>query len=42
MVWEIAFLNAERHKDRRIWVDFVGGEALLSFPIFAEASRFHR
>ena len=29
---EIAFLNAEKHKDRRIWVDFVGGEALLSFP----------
>lgn len=29
---EIAFLNAEKHKDRRLWVDFVGGEALLSFP----------
>ena len=29
---EIAFLNAKKHKDRRLWVDFVGGEALLSFP----------
>ncbi len=28
---EIAFLNVEKHKDRRLWVDFVGGEALLSF-----------
>lgn len=27
---EIAFLNAENHRDRRLWVDFVGGEALLS------------
>lgn len=30
---EIAFLNVEKHKDRRLWVDFVGGEALLSFPL---------
>ena len=22
---EIAFLNVEKHKDRRLWVDFVGG-----------------
>ena len=27
---EIAFLNAENHRDRRLWLDFVGGEALLS------------
>ena len=30
---EIAFLNVEKHKDRRLWVDFVGGEALLSFNL---------
>lgn len=30
---EIAFLNAEKHKDRKLWVDFVGGEALMSFPV---------
>lgn len=28
---EIAFLNAKRHSDHRVWVDFVGGETLLSF-----------
>ena len=28
---EIAFLNVEKHKDKRLWVDFVGGEALISF-----------
>lgn len=28
---EIAFLNAKRHPDHRVWVDFVGGETLLSF-----------
>ncbi len=28
---EIAFLNAAKHKDKRLWVDFVGGEALISF-----------
>ena len=28
---EIAFVNAEKHKDRRLWIDFVGGEAFLSF-----------
>ena len=34
---EIAFLNVERHRDRRLWVDFVGGEALLS--AYCEAKR---
>lgn len=33
---EIAFLNVERHRDRRLWVDFVGGEALLSFPFLKQ------
>ena len=33
---EIAFLNAENHRDRRLWVDFVGGEALLSFPFLKQ------
>ena len=28
---EIAFLNAKRHPDHRVWVDFVGLETLLSF-----------
>ena len=28
---EIAFLNAENHRDRRLWVDFVGGEALFAY-----------
>lgn len=37
---EIAFLNAERHKDRRIWVDFVGGEALLSFQFLQKLVDF--
>ena len=32
----IAFLNVERHRDRRLWVDFVGGEALLSFPFLKQ------
>ena len=27
---EIAFLNVEKHRDRRLWVDFVGGEAFLN------------
>ena len=30
---EIAFLNVEKHRDRRLWVDFVGGEAFLSFQL---------
>lgn len=33
---EIAFLNVEKHKDRRLWVDFVGGEALLSFSFLKQ------
>lgn len=37
---EIAFLNAEKHKDRRLWVDFVGGEALLSFPFLQKLVEF--
>lgn len=30
---EIAFLNVEKHKDKSLWVDFVGGEALISFAL---------
>ncbi|MDC7291542.1 radical SAM protein [Blautia schinkii] len=33
---EIAFLNVEKHRDRRLWVDFVGGEALLSFSFIKQ------
>lgn len=37
---EIAFLNAVKHKDRHLWVDFVGGEALLSFGLLQELSNY--
>lgn len=37
---EIAFLNVERHKDRRLWVDFVGGEALISFMFLQRLTDF--
>lgn len=37
---EIAFMNAEHHRDRRIWVDFVGGETLISFGIIKELSEY--
>lgn len=37
---EIAFLNVEKHKDRRLWVDFVGGEALLSFKYLQYLTNF--
>lgn len=33
---EIALLNVEKHRDRRLWVDFVGGEAFLSFPLLQD------
>ena len=36
---EIAFLNVEKHKDKSLWVDFVGGEALISFALFTEIGR---
>lgn len=37
---EIAFINTEHHRDRRLWVDFVGGEALISFEIIKELSEY--
>lgn len=37
---EIAFLNTRRHRDRRLWVDFVGGETLMSFGIIKELSEY--
>ena len=37
---EIAFLNAVKHKDRRLWVDFVGGEALLSFSFLKQLVKY--
>ena len=37
---EIAFLNVEKHKDRRLWVDFVGGEALISFVFLQHLTDF--
>lgn len=35
---EIAFLNVEKHKDKRLWVDFVGGEALISLHFYGNWS----
>lgn len=37
---EIAFLNTNHHRDRRLWVDFVGGETLMSFGIIKELSEY--
>lgn len=37
---EIAFLNVEKHKDKRLWVDFVGGEALISFAFLKKLVRY--
>lgn len=37
---EIAFLNVEHHRDRRLWVDFVGGEALMSFGMLKTLSDY--
>ena len=39
---EIAFLNVEKHKDKRLWVDFVGGEALISFALLQKLSHVMR
>lgn len=37
---EIAFMNAQHHRDRRLWIDFVGGETLISFGIIKELSEY--
>lgn len=37
---EIAFVNAEKHKDRRLWIDFVGGEAFLSFLLLQNLAEY--
>ncbi len=37
---EIAFLNVEHHRDRRLWVDFVGGESLISFGMLKTLSDY--
>lgn len=37
---DIAFLNVEHHRDRRLWVDFVGGETLISFNMLKELSEY--
>lgn len=33
---EIAFEKAKFHKDRKIWFDFVGGEAFIDFPMIKD------
>jgi len=33
---DIAFKNGEVHKDRTLWVDFVGGESFLDFDMIKE------
>lgn len=35
---EIAFLNAQRHPDHMVWIDFVGGETLLSYEFIRKVS----
>lgn len=30
---DIAFINVKKHQDAKIWVDFVGGEALLNLEL---------
>lgn len=37
---DLALLNAQKHKDKRLWVDFVGGEALLSFELICKIVRY--
>ena len=37
---KIAFLNVEKHRDRRLWVDFVGGEGLISFDFLRRLTNF--
>ena len=37
---KIAFINTEKHKDRKLWVDFVGGEALISFEFLQNLTDF--
>lgn len=37
---EIAFLNVEHHRDRKLWVDFVGGETLISFGMLKKLSEY--
>lgn len=37
---EIAFKNAQHHRDRKLWVDFVGGETLISFGMIKELSEY--
>lgn len=37
---EVAFKNAQHHRDRKLWVDFVGGETLISFRMIKELSEY--
>lgn len=37
---DIAILNAKHHRDRRLWVDYVGGEALINFNFLKNISEY--
>lgn len=37
---DLALLNVQKHQDKRLWVDFVGGEALLSFEMICKIVRY--
>lgn len=37
---DIALLNAKKHPDKRLWVDFVGGEALLTFELITKIVQY--
>lgn len=37
---DIALVNAQKHPDKRLWVDFVGGEALLTFELLTKIVKY--
>lgn len=37
---DLALLNVQKHSDKRIWIDFVGGEALLSFELIRKIVKY--
>lgn len=37
---DMALLNAKKHRDKRLWVDFVGGEALLTFELITKIVQY--
>ena len=37
---DIAFVNAQKHPDHKLWVDFVGGETLISFEFMKDLCKW--